>query len=226
MKLSIKQMGDDDRPREKFAAHGGTALSTAELLAILIGSGNGEENAVQLMQRIMHDCNGQLAALGRMSVGELCRYKGLGPAKAIALLAACELSRRRMSEHANTERLDSANKIYNYFKQKLSDTPVEECHVLLLNNNLKAIATKLISRGGITGTAVDVRLILREALFVNATHIVLCHNHPSGSLRPSRDDDNLTQKVDNAAQTMDIHLIDHLIFTNDGYYSYQEQGRL
>lgn len=98
--------------------------------------------------------------------------------------------------------------------------------MLLLNNNLKAIATKLISRGGITGTAVDVRLILREALFVNATHIVLCHNHPSGSLRPSRDDDNLTHKVDNAAQTMDIHLIDHIIFTNDGYYSYQEQGRL
>lgn len=226
MKLTIKQMGDDDRPREKFAAHGAAALSTAELLAILIGSGYGDENAVQLMQRVMFDCNGSLSALGRMSVGELCRYKGLGSAKAITLLASCELSKRRMSENTASESLNSAARIYEYFKQKLSDAPVEECHVLLLNNSLKLIGSKLISRGGITGTAVDVRLVLREALFCNSTHIVLCHNHPSGSLQPSRDDDNLTKKVSTAAQTMDIHLIDHLIFTNAGYYSYQEQGRL
>ena len=225
--MNITDLSLDDRPREKFAAHGAAALSKAELLAILIGSGNTEENAVQLMQRIMNDCQGSLATLGNMGIDSLCRYKGMGPAKAISVLAACELGRRRMAEGMELRpQLTSSADIFAYMTPRLKGTPVEECHAILLNNHLRVVGCKLISRGGITGTVVDVRLVLREALLCNATHLALCHNHPSGNPRPSGEDDRLTQKLKAAAATMDLRLIDHIILTDEAYFSYQDEGRL
>ena len=225
--MNITDLSLDDRPREKFAAHGASALSKAELLAILIGSGNTEENAVQLMQRIMNDCQGSLATLGNMGIDSLCRYKGMGPAKAISVLAACELGRRRMAEGMELRpQLTSSADIFAYMTPRLKGTPVEECHAILLNNHLRVVGCKLISRGGITGAVVDVRLVLREALLCNATHLALCHNHPSGNPRPSGEDDRLTQKLKAAAATMDLRLIDHIILTDEAYFSYQDEGRL
>ena len=227
MKINITDLNEEDRPREKFEAHGASALSKAELLAILIGSGNAEENAVQLMQRLMQDCDNSLAALGRMNVKELCQYKGMGPAKAITILAACELGKRRMNEVPQRKLIfNSPDIIYEYFKSKLRDYTVEECHVLLLNQSLRLLQDKLVSRGGMTGTVVDIRLILKDALLAGATHLVLCHNHPSGNCRPSREDDLLTSRLQKAAETMDIRLIDHLVFTDNGYYSYQNEGKI
>ena len=225
--MNITDLSLDDRPREKFAAHGAATLSKAELLAILIGSGNTEENAVQLMQRVMNDCQGSLATLGNMGIDSLCRYKGMGPAKAISVLAACELGRRRMAEGMELRpQLTSSADIFAYMTPRLKGTPVEECHAILLNNHLRVVGCKLISRGGITGTVVDVRLVLREALLCNATHLALCHNHPSGNPRPSGEDDRLTQKLKAAAATMDLRLIDHIILTDEAYFSYQDEGRL
>ena len=225
--MNITDLSLDDRPREKFAAHGAATLSKAELLAILIGSGNTEENAVQLMQRIMNDCQGSLATLGNMGIDSLCRYKGMGPAKAISVLAACELGRRRMAEGMELRpQLNSSADLFAYMTPRLKGTPVEECHAILLNNHLRVVGCKLISRGGITGTVVDVRLVLREALLCNATHLALCHNHPSGNPRPSGEDDRLTQKLKAAAATMDLRLIDHIILTDEAYFSYQDEGRL
>ena len=227
MKLSITELNAEDRPREKLEAQGAATLSKAELLAILIGSGNIEENAVQLMQRVISDCGDSLATLGNMSISELCRYKGLGKAKAISVLAACELGKRRMKENFDSKpRFASSADIYEYLIGQLKFTQVEECHVLLLNQSLRLIATKLISRGGITGTVVDIRLILKEALLCGATQLVLCHNHPSGNPKPSLEDNRLTQKLKHAAAVMDIRLIDHLVVTGGGYYSYQDEGTL
>ena len=226
MKLSITQLNEEDRPREKFMQTRGEGMSRAELLAILIGSGSADENAVQLMQRIMNDCDGKLSVLGRKSLAELLQYKGVGEAKAVTILAACVLGDRRLEETEKSERITSSEDIYKYYHHRLRNCPHEECHVLLLNQRLGVLGTRLLSRGGITGTVVDLRMLLREALLANATCVALVHNHPSGSLRPSRDDDNLTQKVRTAAQTMDIRLIDHVIVTDHGYYSYQDEGRM
>lgn len=227
MKLNITDLDAQDRPREKFAEKGGGSLSVAELLAILIGSGNADENAVQLMQRIMNDCEGSLATFERMDIRELCKYKGMGPAKAITLLASCELGKRRMRESAVARRkFASSEDIYDFFYPRMRDLSVEESHVLLLSTGLTFLGTKLISRGGIGGTVVDVRLVLKEALLADAPNIVLCHNHPSGNLRPSREDDALTRKVKEAARTVSLNLIDHLIVTDGGFYSYADEGKL
>lgn len=225
--MNITDLSLEDRPREKFEAKGPGALSTAELLAILIGSGTSEENAVALMQRVMHSCDESLKALGKMSIKDLCKFKGVGPAKAITILAACELGNRRTLEEATQrEQFSSSKHIYDYFKTKVSDLAFEESHVMLLNNNLRLIGTRLISRGGITGTVVDVRLVLKEALLAAATHIALCHNHPSGSLTPSREDDALTKRLHDAAVMVQIQLIDHLIISDFGYFSYRDEGKL
>lgn len=225
MKINITELALEDRPREKFMQSGAESLTKAELLAILIGSGNREENAVQLMQHVLNDCHGSLAVLGRMSIQELRQYNGLGEAKAITLLASCALATRRMAEEVETKAIQSSDDIYSYFS-RLRDLPHEEMHLLLLNNSLHVISSKLISRGGITGTVVDIRLVMREALLANATHIAITHNHPSGSLRPSREDNQLTEKVKKAATMMDIHLIDHVIVTDRGFYSYADEGTL
>ena len=192
-RLTIAHWSEDDQPREKLRDNGAQALSDAELLAILVGSGSSQEDAVSLMKRILSDCNNNLNALGKMSIRQLCEYKGIGEAKAITILAACELGKRRQMEKPE-ERPDlgTATKIYNHMHPLLQDSDVEEFWLLLINQNFRLIKQVRISHGGITETAVDIRIIMREAVLANATIIAVCHNHPSGNLRPSQHDNDLT----------------------------------
>ena len=226
-KLSINHWSEADRPREKLERLGPAALSDAELLAILIGSGSAKESAVDLMRRVLADCHNNLNTLGKKSVKELQQYHGMGPAKAITILAACELGKRRKDTEAEQRAdLGSATAIYNFMHPKLQDLDVEEFHVLLLNQSYKLIKEVCISHGGITETAVDVRVIMKEAILNNATVLVACHNHPSGNLQPSSQDDNLTRSLKRACETMRIYFLDHVIITDGNYFSYHEQGRL
>ena len=225
-KLTINRWAEEDRPREKMISKGAQALTNAELLAILIGSGNDEDSAVGLMQKVLAAYNNSVDRVGRLSVDELCRFKGIGPAKAVTILAACELGRRRAVEHPERRQIRSAAQVYDYFYPLMRDLPVEECHVLLLNQSSAVIDSVRIGMGGLTETVVDVRLILREALLKRATSLILCHNHPSGNLRPSTHDDHLTRQVREAARLLNIALIDHIIFTDGGYYSYADEGKL
>lgn len=226
-RLTITQWAEEDRPREKMMFHGVSALSNAELLAILIGSGNTEESAVGLMRKVLADYSNNLNELGKASIDELCRYKGIGPAKAITILAASELGKRRKEEKVE-ERVAilSSKDVYECFYPLMCDLPTEECWVLLLNQASKIIDKVKIGAGGLNATAVDVRCILREALLKRASAIALCHNHPSGSIRPSREDDRLTQQVNQASQCMNIRLVDHVILTDGAFYSYADEGRI
>ena len=225
-KLNINQWAEEDRPREKMASLGAETLSNAELLAILIGSGSVKESAVDLMKRILADCNNNLNTLGKKSIHDLCQYNGVGPAKAITILAACELGKRRQME-APEERPDlgNATQIYNFMHPIMQDLDIEQFWILLLNQNHRLIKKVRIAHGGITATAVDIRIIIREAVLCNATQIVACHNHPSGSIKPSKDDDNLTNRLIQACNVMSIRFKDHVIVTDGHYYSYKEQGR-
>lgn len=228
-KLNINEWDEADRPREKLERLGAQALSNAELLAILIGSGSREESAVDLMKRVLADCNNNLNTLGKMGIAELTggRYKGMGPAKAITVLAACELGKRRQMEKAEERlHLNSADAIYGYMHPIMQDLDTEEAWILLLNQHYKLIKSMRLSHGGITETAVDVRIIMKQALLNNATVVALCHNHPSGNYHPSRNDDRITMSISKACQTMRIHFLDHLIITDGRYYSYSEEGRL
>ncbi|MBQ1774397.1 MAG: DNA repair protein RadC [Prevotella sp.] len=226
-KLTINNWAEEDRPREKLMALGAEALSNAELLAILIGSGSTKESAVDLMKHILNDCQNNLNTLGKMTIRELTEYTGMGPAKAVTVLAACELGKRRQLEKAEERpQINSAEAIYSVMHPKMQDLDVEEAWILLLNQNFKLIHKERISHGGITGVSVDVRIIIREALLHNATVVAFCHNHPSGSLHPSREDDALTQSIRKACEVMRLHLLDHVIITDGAYYSYHEQGRL
>ena len=226
-KLNIYQWAKEDRPREKMMLHGPGALSNAELLAILIGSGNTEDSAVELMRKVLDDCRNSLSELGKRSVDDLCAYKGIGPAKAITILAASELGKRRKDEGPSERlRVRCSQDIFLYFHPLMCDLPVEECWVMLLNQASRLIDALRISQGGLASTQVDVRCILREALLKRATALVLCHNHPSGNTRPSADDDRLTQALSQAAKVMNIRMLDHLIVSDGGYYSYADEGRL
>ena len=225
-KLTINRWAEEDRPREKMISKGAQALTNAELLAILIGSGSDEDSAVGLMQKVLAAYGNSIDRVGRLSVDELCRFKGIGSAKAVAILAACELGRRHAVEQPERWQIRSAAQVYDYFYPLMRDLPVEECHVLLLSQSSTVIDSVRIGVGGLTETVVDVRLILREALLKRATSLILCHNHPSGSLRPSAHDDRLTRQVQEAAQLLNIRFADHVIFTDGGYYSYADEGRL
>ena len=225
-KLSINRWAEEDRPREKMMSKGAQALTNAELLAILIGSGSGDDSAVSLMQKVLAAYGDSLDRVGRLSVEELCQFKGIGPAKAITILAACELGRRRAVEQPERRQVRSAKQVYDYFYPMMRDLAVEECHVLLLNQSAVVIDSVRIGMGGLTETVVDVRIILREALLKRATSLILCHNHPSGNLRPSTHDDRLTRQVQEAAKLLNLSLADHVIFTDNGYYSYADEGRL
>jgi len=225
--LAINQWAEEDRPREKLRDLGPEALSKAELLAILIGSGTPKKSAVALMQEILHDCGDNLNTLGKMSLHSLMKYNGIGEAKAITILAACEVGKRRQREKVEERtNLNSAENIYNYMHTFMQDLDVEEAWILLMNQNFKLIKSQRLSHGGISETAVDVRLILKEALMCNATIIAFCHNHPSGGTNPSREDDRLTQRIKEACETMRIYFLDHIIVTDGSYYSYRETGRL
>ena len=226
-RLTITQWSEEDRPRERMMMHGASALSNAELLAILIGSGNAEESAVELMRKMLNDYHNNLNELGKASIEELCRYKGIGSAKAISILAASELGKRRKEESVK-ERITilSSKDVYDCFYPTMCDLPIEECWVLLLNQGSRIIDKVKISAGGLSATAVDVRCILREALLKRASAIVLCHNHPSGNVHPSREDDLLTKHVAQASGCMDIRLVDHIILTDGAFYSYADEGRI
>ena len=225
--LTIANWSEDDQPREKLRDKGTQALSNAELLAILIGSGTPGVSAVELMQTVLNDCNNNLNTLGKLSIRDLMQYKGIGEAKAITVLAACELGKRRQMESPE-ERLDlgTATRIYNFMHPILQDQDVEEFWLLLMNQNYKLIKHQRISHGGITEVAVDIRIIIKEAVLANATILAVCHNHPSGSLTPSKMDDQLTVSISKACQLMRIHFLDHVIITDGSYFSYKESGRL
>ena len=226
-KLTIAHWSEDDQPREKLRDKGPQALSNAELLAILIGSGTPGVNAVELMQTVLNGSNNNLNTLGKKTIRDLCEFKGIGEAKAITILAACELGKRRQMESAE-ERPDigTATRIYNLMHPVLQDLDVEEFWLLLMNQNYRLIKKVRISHGGISEVSGDVRIIIREAVLSNATILAVCHNHPSGSLKPSKADDQLTLTIKRACDVMRLHLLDHVIVTDGQYFSYHEQGKL
>ena len=226
-KLNINEWAVEDRPREKLLRLGAEALTNAELLAILIGSGSTTESAVDLMKHVLGDCGNNLNQLGKLTVRQLTAYHGVGEAKAVTILAACELGKRRQKERAlERTQLNSAVAIYDFMLPQMQDLDVEEAWVLFMNQNFKLLRCMRLSRGGITETSVDVRVVMKEALLSGATVLALCHNHPSGNVKPSTDDDRITRRVQQACELMRIHFLDHLVITDGGYYSYRDYGKL
>ena len=226
-KLNINQWAKEDRPREKMMALDTESLSDAELLAILIGNGSVHEDAVSLMKRVLVDCGNNLNTLGKKSIHDLMQYKGIGEAKAITILAACELGKRRQAETPEERpELRTATAIYKHMRPQMQDLDVEEFWLLLLNQHYRLIKKVRISHGGITETAVDIRIIFREAVLANATIMAVCHNHPSGGLSPSTEDNHLTRCIQKACEVMRIFFMDHVIVTDGNYYSYHESGKL
>lgn len=227
LKLTLRDLAEDDRPREKMIQKGTQALSDAELLAILIGSGNREETAVQLSQRMLNSYDQNLISLSRSSIKEFQRFKGIGEAKAISIAAALELGRRRSAQSERVvQQISSSKAAYEVMRAKLQDLPHEEFWVLFLSRNNKVLDTQMIGRGGISGTVADVRVILKLGLENLASGMILAHNHPSGNLSPSNADMALTHKVTESAKLMDIAVLDHLIITDTSYYSFADNGKI
>ena len=225
--FSIKNWADDDRPREKLARKGRSALSDTELLAIIIGSGNKNESAVELSKRILLNVDNRLTNLGKLSLEQLMRFKGIGEAKAITIAAALEMGRRRNGETAGkVGKISSSKDVFTILQPFLGDLPHEEFWVVYLNNSNKILHKEQLSKGGITGTLVDIRLVLKRALEFGAIGLVLAHNHPSGTLRPSKVDKALTQKLKRAAEALDIVVLDHLIITEKAYFSFADEQLL
>lgn len=223
--LSIKEWSLEDRPREKLLAKGISSLSDSELIAIIIGSGTKDESAVQLSKRILGSVQNNLNELGKLTVNDLQKHKGIGEAKAIGIMSALELGRRRkLSESINREKISSSNDIYEIFHALLADLPHEEFWIVLLNRSNKIIDRQKISQGGISGTVTDVRLMMKAALDKLSSSIVLIHNHPSGNTKPSEADISITQKVKESGKLMDITLLDHIIVTDGSYFSFADEG--
>ena len=224
---SIKNWAKDDRPREKLLSRGPTILSDSELLAILINNGNREKSALDLAQEVLRLGKNSLSELGKLSVRELMKIKGIGEAKAITITAALELGRRRQASFPREKMVvTSSSDVADYLQTHLRDYKHEVFAVLFLNRANKINDFKIISEGGITGTVADPRIILKKALEEDAVSLILCHNHPSGSLKPSRADEELTQKIKEAARYFDIKVLDHLIVSDDGYFSFADEGIL
>ena len=225
--LSIKSWAEDDRPREKLLAKGKTALSDAELIAILIGSGTPKVTAVDLAKQILNAVGNNLNELARLSVEDLKKFKGIGEAKAIAIITALELGRRRReADILDRKKIGSSKDVFELMQPVLADLGHEEFHVVFLSNSNRIINRKAISSGGITGTVADVRMIMKEAIDQRATAIILCHNHPSGTTKPSQADIQLTKKVKGAGQILDVKVLDHIIVTLKEYYSFADEGML
>lgn len=224
VKLTITEWAEEDRPREKLLLKGISALSDAELLAILIGSGNKNETAVELSQRILFFVKNNLNSLGKLSINDLIQnFNGIGEAKAITIIAALELGKRRkLSDSEKQQRILLSKDVYNIFQPILGDLRHEESWVLLMNSSNKILKKILASKGGITGTVIDIRLIIKEAIENLATNIVLVHNHPSGSTKPSEEDNIVTKKLKDACNLLDIYLMDHVIICEEDYYSYRD----
>lgn len=224
---SMKNWAADDQPREKMIQQGSSILSNAELLAILIRTGNKEQSALDLAMELMNNCKNNLNELGKLSLLDFQQIKGIGQTKSITIAAALELGRRRSSsEFLNKPVVKSSTDVANYLTQHLKDLSYEVFAVVFLNRANKIIHFEIISRGGITGTVADPRIILKLALSQGATSIILSHNHPSGNLQPSLTDDDITQKIKQAAALIDIKLLDHIIVSEEGYYSFMDEGRI
>lgn len=223
--LSISNWSEDDKPREKLILKGKDALSDAELSAILIGSGSRNESAVDLSKRILSSVENNLNALGKLSIAQLINFKGIGKAKAISIIAATELGRRRRAEDV-TEliKITSSKIVFEIMQPIIGELPHEEFWILYLNNSNKVISKSQLSKGGIIGTLVDVRLVFKIALEIGATSLVLCRNHPSGSLIPSDADIQITKKIKLAGESLDIKVLDHIIITETRYYSFLDEG--
>jgi DNA repair protein RadC len=225
--LSIKEWSLEDRPREKLLNKGISTLSDAELIAIIIRMGTRDESAVELAKRILNSVENNLNELGKLTVDDLQKYKGMGEAKAIGIVAALELGRRRkLTESMNRKQITSSRDIYDIFHPVLADLPNEEFWIILLNRSNKLIERQKISQGGISGTVTDVRIILKTALEKLASAIILCHNHPSGNIKPSESDISITNKIKESGKLMDINLIDHIIVTDGKYYSFADEGMI
>ena len=225
--LPISSWSEDDKPREKLMLKGKSALSDAELIAILIGSGSRNETAVDLSKRILAAVSNNLNALGKQSLSQLIQFKGIGEAKAITIIAALELGRRRRAEESvELLKITSSKIIFELMQPIIGELPHEEFWIVYLNNSNKVISKTQLSKGGITGTVVDVRLVFKVALEMGATSLVLCHNHPSGSLKPSEADKQITQKLKRAGESLEIAILDHVIVTETSYFSFVDQGIL
>ena len=223
--IPIKNLAPDDRPREKLLDKGKDALTNAEILAILIGSGSTNKSAVQLCQEILHSVNHDLNKLARLSVQDLMKFKGIGEAKAISIAAALELGRRRKPDHFDKEAaIRSAKDVYENVQHLFEDKEHEEFYAVLLSRANKIKSIELISKGGVSGTLADGKIIFKKALAQTASAIILCHNHPSGNLEPSQSDIDLTKKLIEFGKFIDLQVLDHLIVTNQGYCSFAEQG--
>lgn len=225
--FSIKNWSDDDKPREKLLHKGRSALSDAELIAILIGSGNREESAVQLSKRILASVDNNLNELGKLSIQQLMKFKGIGEAKAISIAAALEVGRRRRGEESlKIQKIGSSQDAFEVLQPIMGELHHEEFWILYLNNSNKILHKAQLSKGGITGTLVDVRLLMRQSLELGAVALILAHNHPSGTLKPSQADTEITQKIKNASESLDIRVLDHLIITQKEYFSFADNQLL
>lgn len=225
--FSIKNWSHDDRPREKLLEKGRSALTDAELVAILISSGSRKESAVDLSRRILASIDNNLSELGKLSVKDLQQFNGIGSAKAVTIVAALELGRRRREGAAlSRKRISSSKSVFDVLQPILGDLPHEEFWILYLNNSNKILQKQQLSKGGITGTLVDPRLVLKVALSLGAVALILAHNHPSGTLKPSASDKQLTEKLKKAAESLDIRVLDHVIVTEKAYFSFADEGLL
>lgn len=222
--FSIKHWADDDKPREKLLQKGRSVLSDAELIAILIGSGSRDESAVELSKRILAAADNNLNELGKLSIKKLMQFKGIGEAKAVSIAAALEIGRRRRGEDAKVvSKITSSQDAFQLLQPVMGELPHEEFWIVYLNNSNKVLHKEQLSKGGITGTLVDVRLVLKKALEHSAVGLLLAHNHPSGTLKPSKADKELTEKLKIAASALDIKVLDHLIITNKAYLSFADE---
>ncbi|MBT2162418.1 RadC family protein [Zobellia barbeyronii] len=225
--FSIKNWSDDDKPREKLVHKGRSVLSDAELIAILIGSGSRDESAVELGKRILASANNNLNELGKLSIKQLMTFKGIGEAKAVTIAAALEMGRRRRGEEAQKiSKISSSKDAFDLLQPRIGELQHEEFWILYLSNANKVLYSAQLSKGGLTGTLVDVRIVMRQALEQGAVGLILSHNHPSGTLRPSEEDRKVTQKLKRAAAALDIKVLDHLIITQNDYYSFADEGIL
>lgn len=224
---SIKNLAPDDRPREKLNAKGRESLSNAELMAILIGSGSSEQSAIQLCQDILKSVDNDLNKLAKLSVAQLTQFKGIGEAKAISIVSALELGRRRKPEHFDHQKsIKSSKDVFEIMNSKFIDKEHEEFYALLLSRANKVKSIQLISKGGVSGTVADGKIIFKKALEQTASAIILCHNHPSGNLKPSQSDRTLTKKMIEFGRYIEMPVLDHLIITDAGYYSFADEGEM
>jgi DNA repair protein RadC len=225
--FSIKHWSRGDQPREKLKVQGKNILTNAELVAILIRTGNSSESAVALSKRILSSVDNNLSELGKLSIQQLIAFKGIGEAKAIGIVAALELGRRRRGEAAlKKSQITSSKSVFEFMQPVIGELPHEEFWIIYLNNSNRILQRNQLSKGGITTTVVDIRLVLKAALEVGATSIILVHNHPSGSLEPSKSDKQLTYKLKTASKSLDIKVLDHLIITEKAYFSFTDENLL